>query len=294
MSQETSIVERLYDALVEEVSQSRPELLHESFTVAEIYQNLIPYRTHRERVGAEMNGDYEHALLRLLAGEGGYVTLESDVARSRLEEELNSIHPDTGVYRNFAACEVRLQPEPMEGRGVALDLEGPPVDSDEGEGVGEDRTDESHEDAFEEEEKAGGPGSMDAGDLSEGSPGEPGGESEAPSLGAATDDAHVPLPSPEAPTEDSEAEEPEAAASGGEAVGVEDGSQADEDAEGDSTASDGPGTCLWCRETLPDREDLRFCPFCGSSVEVRPCPDCGAEVESDWIFCIACGAEAAG
>ncbi|MFP3949163.1 MAG: hypothetical protein ACLFWG_10580, partial [Longimicrobiales bacterium] len=125
MNPETSIVERLYEALVDEVSRTRPELLQESFSVAEIYQNLVPYRTHRERVGAEMNGDYEHALLRLLAGEGGYVTLESDAARERLEEELNSIHPDTGVYRNFAACEVRLQPEPLEDLGVTVDLDGP-------------------------------------------------------------------------------------------------------------------------------------------------------------------------
>ncbi|MDX1567756.1 MAG: zinc ribbon domain-containing protein [Longimicrobiales bacterium] len=289
MTSEASIVERLYEALVEEVSRTRPELLQESFTVAEIYQNLVPYRTHRERVGAEMNGDYEHALLRLLAGEGGYVTLESDAARERLEDELNSVHPDTGVYRNFAACEVRLRPERLEDLGVPLDLEGPSGD----EGSPEDDTPVDGVDGSEETDEES---VRSADSVSES-------ESTAePETGSPTERGLEELASPDAgadngadrPADDSEvAEARESTGGSGDGAEAEPSSEpgSGEDAppEGDS-----PGTCLWCRETLPERDDLRFCPFCGSSVDLRPCPECGAEVESDWIFCIACGTEATG
>jgi hypothetical protein len=65
------ILERFHRALIEEIQTQRPEYLTSPFTVAEIYQNLVPYGSHRERIGVEMNGDYEEALIRLLAGEGG-------------------------------------------------------------------------------------------------------------------------------------------------------------------------------------------------------------------------------
>ncbi|MSR36885.1 MAG: zinc ribbon domain-containing protein [Gemmatimonadetes bacterium] len=103
-------VARFHRALVEEIVRTRPAYLSEPFTVAEIYQNLVPYRTHRDRIGVEMNGDYEDALLRLLAGEGDYLVLESDHARSHITEELGSPNPNTGLYREFAAVDVRLNP----------------------------------------------------------------------------------------------------------------------------------------------------------------------------------------
>lgn len=307
MTPEASIVERLYEALVEEVRRTRPELLAESFTVAEIYQNLVPYRTHRERVGAEMNGDYEHALLRLLAGEGDYVTLESDVARDRLEEELNSIHPDTGVYRNFAACEVRLRPERLEELGVSGELggsEGDPAWTEEAEdpveGAG------AEEKAGGPEEAAGpGPGvELDLGpdDSTSDLPGETANGSDRPDDAGDTDGGPA-----EEETEDGESAQDgsDARDAGATVAGEGNGTGAARDAEidsdsggpyaGDDDSSDGveedAETCPWCRESLPDREDLRFCPFCGSSVDLRPCPECGAEVESEWIFCIACGTE---
>lgn len=289
MSPEPSIVERLYETLVDEVRRTRPELLQESFTVAEIYQNLVPYRTHRERVGAEMNGDYEHALLRLLAGEGGYVTLESDVARSRLEEELNSIHPDTGVYRNFAACEVRLRPERLEDLEVSADMDE----------TGEPDPSEGHE-------SGGGSAGVEL---------DPGPDVSAPDLVAETangsdrpedgsydggpgdveTDEECPVEDESSVTDSDLAVVGDGNGSAGaaeeDAAGGDSGtsSSGDEDTEGEVEGEG--GTCLWCREDLPDREDLRFCPFCGSSVDLRPCPECGAEVESEWIFCVACGME---
>jgi len=56
-------------------------------------------------------------------------------------------------------------------------------------------------------------------------------------------------------------------------------------------ASESPGTCPWCRESLPSSGHLNFCPFCGSGLKAVPCSGCGEEVEYNWRFCIACGTE---
>ena len=105
-----TVLARFHSALLEEIRGRRPEYLHAPFTVAEIYQNLVPYGTHRDRIGVEMNGDYEDALLRLLAGEGGYLFLESAPALRALREEMGSSNPNTGLYREYAAVDVRLNP----------------------------------------------------------------------------------------------------------------------------------------------------------------------------------------
>jgi hypothetical protein len=111
MKPNAPVVERFHRTLVEEICRDGAEKLDRPFTVAEIYQSLVPYRTHRDRIGVEMNGDYEDALLRLLAGEGEYVVLDSDSARDRIRRELEGSNPNTGLYREFAALEVRLNPE---------------------------------------------------------------------------------------------------------------------------------------------------------------------------------------
>jgi hypothetical protein len=120
VSVESQLVERLHAVLVEEIRARRPQYLQQPFTVAEIYQDLVPYRSHRDRIGAAMNGDYEHALLKLLAGEGDFVVLESEQARKRMLSELESSNPNTGIFRDYAALDVWLNPARIpEGRGQA-------------------------------------------------------------------------------------------------------------------------------------------------------------------------------
>jgi len=108
MSEANHVLERFHRALIEEIQTQRPEYLTGPFTVAEIYQNLVPYGSHRDRLGMRMNGDYEDALLRLLAGEGGYLILESEPALRDLRAELGTPNPNTGLYREYAAVDVRL------------------------------------------------------------------------------------------------------------------------------------------------------------------------------------------
>ena len=115
MTNTDRVLANFHAALVEEIRAQQPDYLTGPFTVAEIYQNLVPYGSHRDRIGVEMNGDYEDALLRLLAGEGGYLMLDSVPALKNLQEELESSNPNTGLYREFAAVDVRLNPALVDG-----------------------------------------------------------------------------------------------------------------------------------------------------------------------------------
>jgi hypothetical protein len=208
-AQQFDALARFHRALVEEILRTRPTYLHEPFTVAEIYQNLVPYRTHRDRIGVEMNGDYEDALLRLLAGEGEYLHLESEHARNEIVAELLSPNPNTGLFREFAAVDVRLNPLRMP-RDLPDPVRGPAAG------------------AFE-------PPEID-----------------------------LPMPDPARPSA------PPVSAPEPQVESVR-------------------GACPWCREALPGRATLNFCPFCGADQHTRPCSTCGEELEVGWRFCVACG-----
>ena len=233
---------RFHRTLVEEILRTRPAYLSEPFTVSEIYQNLVPYQTHRGRMGVQMNGDYEDILLRLLAGEGDYLVLESEHARSEIEEEFRSPSPNTGLYREYAAVDVRLNPLRR-----PRDLPDPR------------------------------PCGTPAGEVAP-VPVLPSASSEAPPTPrAATPELPSQALSAEPLKEDPPAFEP--AASQGRAESV-------------SPPAPGSGVmahCAWCQETLPERDMLKYCPFCGADLDKAPCPTCGEELEVSWRFCVACG-----
>jgi len=225
MSTSIDILERFHRALVEEIQTQRPEYLTGPFTVAEIYQNLVPYGSHRDRLGVRMNGDYEDALLRLLAGEGDYLILESEPALRDLRAELSTANPNTGLYREYAAVDVRLNQAQLDLALVA---------------AGE-------------------------GDLaSELEASEPMSMSDLAPTEAAMDALSIVPPG----------------------VDVFQGRRASTPAP-----SDAPAACQWCRAELPVRDNLNFCPFCGTDLKVFPCGECGEELEPEWRFCIACGTE---
>lgn len=100
------LVWRMYLCLAGELRQKQADPFEAPVTVAEIYQDLISYRKVRTKLRFEMNADYEHTLLRLLAGEGNHVRLEPREAREELITELRSANPNVGLFRNFAACDV--------------------------------------------------------------------------------------------------------------------------------------------------------------------------------------------
>jgi rubrerythrin len=109
-----TVVTQLHRTLVDALRRSRPGALHRPITVAEIYQDILPYRDARNTVGFELNADYEHALLRLLAGEGDLARIEPREVRDKLRMELDSPNPDVGLFRNYAACDVWVSIDPSE------------------------------------------------------------------------------------------------------------------------------------------------------------------------------------
>jgi len=254
------VLRRFHMALVREIQAGNPEYLGAPFSVAEIYQNLIPYRTHREKIGVEMNADYEHALLQLLAGEGDYLTIESRTARQEIREELESPNPNTGLYRDFAAADVRLNPEKVDEALIGWEV-----------------PETGLEDEMEEVPEA--PDFLPTEDDEKG---------EEPMEDEADMDAEVgEVDSQGIPFELSDQEDPPPV----DAVSL-DGEDLIEEEEAPAVPeSDSSNNCPWCRENLPGREGVKFCPFCGSNVQLVPCPDCGEELELSWRFCIACGTE---
>jgi len=244
MTDET--LQRFFHALVEALRERSPADLERPFTVAEIYQDLVPYRTHRDQLGVEMNGDYEHALLRLLAGEGGYLKLESDHALRDIRGELDEKAPNTTVYRDYAAVDVRIDPFVLRSGG------GDPAPA---ESNGSEAPEvETPEDTPEE----------------------------APSAESAFFSGAAPMasePEPEPEVEVIEVEEPAATP---EPKGA---------APADPAGAD--GHCAWCRSELPTGRAVHYCPYCGQDQSQLPCRSCGEALESDWQFCITCGAQAA-
>lgn len=103
-----STLGEMHRLLVTALHERDPSALSRPFTVAEIYQDLVPYRQYRDELELDMNGDYEQLLLRLLAGEGNLVQLESEPALRDIRKELDRKNPNTGVYREYAAVDVRL------------------------------------------------------------------------------------------------------------------------------------------------------------------------------------------
>lgn len=102
-------VRRLFEGLVEALAQDEKRL-RAGFEVAELYQRLVPYRTHRSVLGFASHQDYEAALLGLLGGVGGYASLEPAEAQQSLADEAASVNPDPSLVREFAGARVRLDP----------------------------------------------------------------------------------------------------------------------------------------------------------------------------------------
>ena len=100
-------VERMFRHLVRVIRTRFPQYLSQPFDVAELYQNILPYRHHRRDLGLETNEDYEITMLELLGGGHGYVIVD-DRMREALRAELSSRNPDPGAFRQFPEGQVTL------------------------------------------------------------------------------------------------------------------------------------------------------------------------------------------
>lgn len=82
-----------------------------ALTIGNLYQEIVPYRLIRSELGFAELAQYEHALLRLLAGEREYLELDRADAAEEFRRELQAPNPILGIYRDYA--EVGVQPNPF-------------------------------------------------------------------------------------------------------------------------------------------------------------------------------------
>jgi hypothetical protein len=247
-------VQRLHRFVVDAVRARRGDPFAQPVTVAEIYQDLAPYRTVRAALGFEMNADYEHALVRMLSGIDGLTRLDPSQARERLKRELDSPNPDVTLYREYAACDVVLNPPAAQADWVREQLD----DMDE---------------PTESVTRTNAPDWSALAALS---------ESEHFDAEDETQDAEEPDA-----TDDSWTTAPHAPAHAVFELETDTESETNDDME--MSAVNDVETCVQCDSELPAQRSLRFCPFCGADQTQRPCGSCGEPLAPDWAFCIACG-----
>jgi hypothetical protein len=118
-------LDRLFACLVEALA--RETRISVPFVASEVYERLVPYRSNRSRLKVATHQDYEMAVLRLLAGERGYVRLEPEEVREGMKREVTSVNPDPTYFRNFPDARVMVNRRAAEQFLVGELLYAPPT-----------------------------------------------------------------------------------------------------------------------------------------------------------------------
>jgi len=99
-------LDRLFERLVQVLA--RDARLAVPFPATDVYERLVPYRSNRSHLRVATHQDYEMAVLRLLAGERGYVRLEPDEVREAMQREVATVNPDPAMFRSFPDARVMI------------------------------------------------------------------------------------------------------------------------------------------------------------------------------------------
>jgi hypothetical protein len=118
-----TVLQRFHSVLAQELGSRHGWNQTASLTVADIYFDLIPFQTLRKELGVDSVFEYERALLRLLAGQGGFLELEYIGDRHKLQRHLDSGVSDPDLFRELLPAGVRVCTPPEEGL-VSLEEEG--------------------------------------------------------------------------------------------------------------------------------------------------------------------------
>jgi double zinc ribbon protein len=120
--------------LVEQLGASG-EGVHRAVPVSALRETLLPYRKHRRALGVESVEDYETVLLRLVAGERGFLKTVPAEAAERCRSELAQATPDLAVLDEVAGATVQITSM------AAAQVVGDGGDGGDGRTVRSDRTD---------------------------------------------------------------------------------------------------------------------------------------------------------
>jgi hypothetical protein len=100
-------IDQMFRVLVRTLRTKQPALLTAPFTVAELYQQILPYRHYRRELALETNQEYEITLMELLSGARGYLDVDEQL-RDELGKELKSPSPEPSRVREFADAHVAI------------------------------------------------------------------------------------------------------------------------------------------------------------------------------------------
>jgi Double zinc ribbon len=103
-------LDRLYRRVVESLAHVPRQMEGVPVTIGELYQTVVPYRGVRQDLGLTELAAYEHTLLRFLAGERGFVSIDTPGVQEELQRELRAPNPILGVYRDYAEVGVHVNP----------------------------------------------------------------------------------------------------------------------------------------------------------------------------------------
>jgi hypothetical protein len=105
-------LDRMFRRLVQNIRTGFPELLTRPFEVAQLYQQIIPYRLNRREMGLESAEEYELTLTKLLSGSRTLLLGDEEMQHA-LRAELESPNPDLTAFRAFATSMVSLAPDAL-------------------------------------------------------------------------------------------------------------------------------------------------------------------------------------
>jgi hypothetical protein len=119
-------VDRMFHVMVRAIRSKHPTFLHQPFTVAEIHQQIVPYRHFRRELGLETNQEYELTLMQLLTGARGYLDVDERL-RDAFGKELASSSPEPSRVREFADAQVSVNGAAAARVGMTVPAAGNPV-----------------------------------------------------------------------------------------------------------------------------------------------------------------------
>jgi hypothetical protein len=100
-------LDRMFHVLVRTIRAKHPAFLTAPLTVADLYQDVMPYRHFRRELDLETNQEYEFILMELLTGARGYLDVDERL-RDQLGKELASPSPEPSRVREFADAHLSL------------------------------------------------------------------------------------------------------------------------------------------------------------------------------------------
>jgi hypothetical protein len=250
-------LDRTFRHLLQTIQTRYPAYLTQPFEVAELYQNILPYRHHRRELGLETNQEYELALLQLLSGARDYLVV-NDQMRERLARELASPNPDPGAFREFSTSQVALSPAAVRRFESGA---GEPALVGAGKAAATETTQRT-------------PNQRAAAATS---------VSTAPRAASSAPTAPSAMPAQPAPRR-------AASSTSNVSTGPRAAAAPGASARPSQTVVPQAGEqCRYCSGALPAGRRITFCPHCGQNLTVVNCMACGTELELGWKFCTTCG-----